>query len=74
MTARCDDCFYLQEERTAIHQHDGKMPRLQAEELGRRERCHAHALPPRQSELAAMMRAEVEAATNQRDAWQRQPK
>jgi hypothetical protein len=38
----CPDCRYAQEERAAIHEFEGKLPRWQAEERARLERCPKH--------------------------------
>jgi hypothetical protein len=42
MSATCPECRYLQEERAAIHEFDGKASRWEAERLAKGERCEAH--------------------------------
>ena len=42
MKESCPDCRYAQEERAAIHEYEGKLPRWQAEERARVERCPRH--------------------------------
>lgn len=40
--AECERCHEIQEERAAIHQHDGEATKDQAEELASHERCSDH--------------------------------
>lgn len=38
----CPNCEYLQTERAAIHEYDGRVTRAEAERLARGERCGKH--------------------------------
>jgi hypothetical protein len=42
MKTDCPECRYLREERAGIHEFEGKLPRWQAENLARGERCERH--------------------------------
>lgn len=42
----CPDCQYLQAERAAIHEFDGRAGRTDAERMAADERCHAHVGEP----------------------------
>lgn len=49
----CPECEYLQKERAAIHEFDGKASRVEAERMAARERCPMHT-EPKQESLAGM--------------------
>jgi hypothetical protein len=53
----CESCRYVQEERAAIHQYDGRAPRWLAEQLSKSEKCYDHREPEQTPWLIAALQA-----------------